>query len=245
MKNVYDNEEFFKYYQDLRASEINANNLIENPIIKSMLPDLKGKSILDLGCGDGNMSAYFMDNGAKRVYGIDISENMINEANKLYADENRKFEVMKMEDISQINEKFDIVYSSLAFHYVEDFDKLLTDIHSLLNENGVLIFSQENPVESASIFNREDLKNRIDIDGKRYYLLSDYANEGERNNFWNGVQVTKYHRSYCTLVNSLIKKFKIVEMKDSYASDEAIKLRDKYKYEKDRPLFLIVKAVKN
>lgn len=245
MKNVYDNEEFFKYYQDLRASEINANNLIENPIIKSMLPNLKGKSILDLGCGDGNMSAYFMDNGAKRVYGIDISENMINEANKLYADENRKFEVMKMEDISQINEKFDIVYSSLAFHYVEDFDKLLTDIHSLLNENGVLIFSQENPVESASIFNREDLKNRIDIDGKRYYLLSDYANEGERNNFWNGVQVTKYHRSYCTLVNSLIKKFKIVEMKDSYASDEAIKLRDKYKYEKDRPLFLIVKAVKN
>lgn len=244
MKNVYDNEEFFKYYQDLRASEINANNLIENPIIKSMLPDLKGKSILDLGCGDGNMSAYFMDNGAKRVYGIDISENMINEANKLYADENRKFEVIKMEDISQINEKFDIVYSSLAFHYVEDFDKLLTDIHSLLNENGVLIFSQENPVESASIFNREDLKNRIDIDGKRYYLLSDYANEGERNNFWNGVRVTKYHRSYCTLVNSLIKKFKIVEMKDSYASDEAIKLRDKYKYEKDRPLFLIVKVVK-
>ena len=245
MKNVYDNENFFKYYQDLRASEINANNLIENPIMKSMLPCLKGKSILDLGCGDGNMSAYFMDNGASRVYGIDISENMISEANKLYADENRKFEVMKMEDISQINEKFDIVYSSLAFHYVEDFNKLLSDIHSLLNENGVLIFSQENPVESASIFNREDLKNRIDIDGKRYYLLSDYANEGERNNFWNGVQVTKYHRSYCTLVNSLIKKFKIVEMKDSYASDEAIKLRDKYKYEKDRPLFLFVKAVKN
>ena len=245
MKNVYDIEEFFKYYQNLRASEINANNLIENPIIKSMLPNLKGKSILDLGCGDGNMSAYFMDNGAKRVYGIDISENMINEANKLYADENRKFEVMKMEDISQINEKFDVVYSSLAFHYVEDFDKLLNDIHNLLNENGVLIFSQENPVASASIFNREDLKNRIEIDGKRYYLLSDYACDGERNNFWNGIQVTKYHRSYCTLVNSLIKKFKIVEMKDSYASDEAIKLRDKYKYEKDRPLFLIVKAMKN
>ncbi len=245
MKNVYDNEEFFKYYQDLRASEINANNLIENPIMKSMLPCLKGKSILDLGCGDGNMSAYFMENGAKRVYGIDISENMINEANKLYADENRKFDVMKMEDISKINEKFDVVYSSLAFHYIEDFDKLLADIHNLLNENGVLIFSQENPVESASIFNRVDLKNRIDIDGKRYYLLSDYANEGERNNFWNGVQVTKYHRTYCTLVNSLIKKFKIVEMKDSYASDEAIKLRDKYKYEKDRPLFLFVKAVKN
>ena len=128
MKNVYDNEEFFKYYQNLRASEINANNLIENPIIKSMLPNLKGKSILDLGCGDGNMSAYFMDNGAKRVYGIDISENMINEANKLYADENRKFEVMKMEDISQINEKFDVVYSSLAFHYVEDFDLSLIHI---------------------------------------------------------------------------------------------------------------------
>ena len=56
MKNVYDLKEFFESYQTMRENAINANNLIENPIIKSMLPSLKNKKILDLGCGYGNMT---------------------------------------------------------------------------------------------------------------------------------------------------------------------------------------------
>ena len=51
MKNVYDNSVFFEEYQTMRANKINANTLIENPIMKEMLPDLKEKTILDLGCG--------------------------------------------------------------------------------------------------------------------------------------------------------------------------------------------------
>ena len=39
-----------------------------------------------------------------------------------------------MEDISKIEGKFDIVFSSLAFHYVKDYDKLTKDIYNLLDD---------------------------------------------------------------------------------------------------------------
>ena len=79
-QNTYDNSQFYNEYKEMRDGTINANELIEIPIMKTMLPDLKGKRILDLGCGSGGMSKYFIENGANYVLALDISQNMINEA---------------------------------------------------------------------------------------------------------------------------------------------------------------------
>lgn len=51
-QNIYDNSTFFKDYINLRESGITYNDFIEQPAIKSMISNLKGKSVLDLGCGD-------------------------------------------------------------------------------------------------------------------------------------------------------------------------------------------------
>ena len=113
-QNIYDNEKFYKDYRDMREKGLNANELIEIPIMKDMLPDLKGKRILDLGCGNGGMSKYFIEKGAKSVLAIDLSSNMINEAKEKNNAENITYVVLGMEDISKIEGKFDIVFSSLA-----------------------------------------------------------------------------------------------------------------------------------
>ncbi|MBO5884512.1 MAG: methyltransferase domain-containing protein [Clostridia bacterium] len=246
MENVYDDSGFFEQYKELREQEINANNLIEIPIMKSMFPSLKDKTILDLGCGAGDMDNYFFKNGAKSVLGIDISQNMLNEAKQNVTSKNAEFKLLKMEDISTINQKFDIVYSSLAFHYVEDMDKLLTDIYNLLNDGGILIYSQESPLVTASIFESHNPEKKINVNGKQYFLLSDFGNETVRNNYWNGVPVTKYHRTYATLVNLFIKnKFSIIEIKDSFASEDVVRIYEKYKNQKDRPYFTFFKLQKN
>lgn len=245
MKNVYDNEIFFEEYQKTRANEINANNLIEIPIMKEMLPNVKNKSILDLGCGAGDMDKYFINEGAKRVLATDISENMINVANAVNNHENIEYKVLKMEDISSINEKFDIVYSSLAFHYIENFNKLLSDINKLLNPNGILIFSQESPINMANSKYSDDDKRKYDVGDIRYFIIDNYCKEGERQVWWNDTLVTKYHRTYATIVNTLIKNnFEIMEIKDSYATPEAIALCPKYKHQIGKPYFTFVKAVK-
>ena len=243
-QNIYDNEKFYKDYRDMREKGLNANELIEIPIMKDMLPDLKGKRILDLGCGNGGMSKYFIEKGAKSVLAIDLSSNMINEAKEKNNAENITYVVLGMEDISKIEGKFDIVFSSLAFHYVKDYDKLVKDIYNLLDDNGILIYSQEHPIATASKYHKE-MKSYIFLDEKRYYVVSNYNENGERKMFWNFDGVIKYHRNFSYIINTLIQnKYNLLEVRESTASEEAIKLNSKYENQNDRPYFLFIKASK-
>lgn len=52
-QNLYDNEKFFNLYKELKCKRNSANNLEEKPELISLLPNLKGKRVLDLGCGYG------------------------------------------------------------------------------------------------------------------------------------------------------------------------------------------------
>ena len=124
-QNVYDNKTFSVAYDKMRKDDKgrNANDLVEIPNFRKLIPNVKEKKILDLGCGYGENDKYCRDLGAKEILGIDISEHMIKIAEKNNADENIKYKVMAMEDIIKIKEKFDIVISSLAFHYVKDYEK--------------------------------------------------------------------------------------------------------------------------
>ena len=243
-QNIYDNEKFYKDYRDMREKGLNANELVEIPNIKEMLPDLKGKRILDLGCGNGGMSKYFIEQGAKSVLAIDLSSNMLNEAKEKNNDENITYVLLGMEDISKIEGKFDMVFSSLAFHYVQDYNKLVSDIYNLLDDNGILLYSQEHPMATAPKYHKE-MKSSIFIDDKRYYVVSDYNDNGERKLFWNVDGVIKYHRNISYIINTLIKnKYKLLEVKESLASKEAIALNKKYENQMDRPYFLFIKASK-
>ena len=244
-QNIYDNEKFYKEYREMREKGLNANELIEIPIIKDMLPDLRGKKVLDLGCGNGGMSKYFIEQGAESVLALDLSENMINEAREKNSDSKITYIVQGMENISKIDAKFDFVFSSLAFHYIEDFNKLLNDIYNLLNNDGILLYSQEHPIATCPKYHKE-MKSSIFIDDKRYYLVSDYNDNGERKLFWNVDGVIKYHRNHSSIINSLINnKFTILEERESMASKEAIKLNNKYENQIDRPYFLFIKAKKH
>lgn len=243
IQNVYDNSNFFSKYNKMREEKLNANNLIEIPTMKKFLPDLKDKTILDLGCGAGGMSRYFIQKGAKRVLAVDVSKNMLKIAQK-HKTKNIEYRLLAMENILEIDEKFDIVFSSLAFHYVKDFQKLMQDIAHLLNKNGMLIFSQENPIATAPILLQGE-KKYIEKDDRRLYVLNNYNNNSKRKIEWNGKYVIKYHRNFETVINSIIQaKMNILQILEPTSSKRAVKLVPKYAYQKDRPYFLFVKAQK-
>ena len=244
IQNVYDNADFFAEYKSMRDCKINANELIEIPIMKQMLPELEGKTILDLGCGEGGMSQYFAEKGAKKVVGIDVSSNMIASANVQNKHQNVQYLQLAMEELPTLTEKFDIVFSSLAFHYIEDFDLLIKNISNLLNPNGILLFSQEHPLVTAAI-RVDGVPKYFDKEGKRFFILSDYNNIGKREISWNIDGVVKYHRNFEVVINAIANAgLMITEVRESKASPEAIKLVDKYKYQKDKPYFVFFKAKK-
>ena len=134
-QNVYDNNVFFENFQSSRSNDVNFNDCIETPILFGMLPDLHGKRILDIGCGMGQHAKQYSDMGADTVLGLDISAKMLDYAKEHNNNRNIIYRQMAMEDIDTINETFDLVTSSLAFDYVEDFPGLMEKIHNLMEKD--------------------------------------------------------------------------------------------------------------
>ena len=242
-QNIYDNETFFEGYKKIRENEVNANNLFEIPALFSMMPNLNDKIILDLGCGFGEHCKRFVESGAKKVIGIDISEKMLEIAKQENADSKITYINMPMENIWQLNEKFDVVVSSLAFHYVQDFSGVVKNIYDMLNENGVFLFSQENPL--CTCFSGGNRWTKDENGNKLYINLSNYGIEGERESSWFVDNVKKYHRTFSTIINTLIETgFKIEKMIEPLPTEDLLKKYPEYKDLFHKPDFLLVKVRK-
>ena len=167
-QNIYDIKIFSEAYDKMRYENRgkNANDLVEIPNFRKLIPDLNNKKVLDLGCGYGENDIYCRKLGAKAVLGIDISEHMLKIAMNNNKDKGISYKLMAMEDIGKLEEKFDVVISSLAIHYVKNYDKLIKDIYDLLNEDGILIFSIDHPLRIANKFEPWMKKNYTEINGK-------------------------------------------------------------------------------
>jgi len=243
-QNIYDNEEFFEGYKKLRENPDNANNIEENPALMSLCPDLMGKTVLDLGCGYGGSCRRFAEMGAQSVVGVDISKKMLEIANTKNLLDNIQYFNMDMTEIDKLDMKFDVVFSSLALHYVEDFKLLLQRIHVSLNEGGQFIFSQEHPLTTAPIngvvWTRDELGEAV------HYNLSDYCRSGERKVFWFVDEIKIFHRCISEIVNELIDAgFVIERMLEPFPDEEFVeKYGPHHRKGIHKPNFLLIKAVK-
>ena len=243
-QNIFDNQDFFEGYKALREGEFNGNDLIEQPAMRKLLPDLSDMTVLDLGCGYGYNCLDFIRRGADSVVGIDISEKMLAVAQSESSDEKIKYKNMNMTAISELDTTFDFIYSSLAFHYVKDFDDFCKKMYAALNRGGQLLFSQEHPIITATI----DGKGHFDYDenGNRIsYTFADYNRSGERIIHWYVDDVIKYHRTFGDVVNALAKAGFVIEevcepLPESWAVEKFPVLVKEY----IKPNFLIVKAKK-
>ncbi|NMM63288.1 class I SAM-dependent methyltransferase [Clostridium sp. P21] len=242
-QNIYDNSTFYNSYINLRINSNGLNDVLEIPAFRSLLPDLNNKEILDLGCGYGENCKWYVSQGAKKVVGIDISEKMIERALKLYSDEKIEYKNTCMEEIKFRRESFDMVLSSLAFHYVYDFTDIVKRISNVLKPGGILIFSQEHPIATAKKIPNGWFQ---DENGKRlHWILDNYNEEGIRKQQWFVDGVIKYHRTTSTIVNTLVENgFNLVKMLEPTATKKAENLNTKLKQERKRPPFLIIKAQK-
>ena len=242
-QNFFDISEVFDGYQKLRDSDINCNTLMEQPEMARLLPDVRAKAVLDLGCGYGHNCAQFSDSGAARVVGIDISQKMLDAARRESSRPNIEYKNLNMIEISSLHEKFDLVYSSLAFHYIEDFDRLVRDIAELMNTGGTLLFSQEHPIYTAS----ENGQGHYILDeqgNKSGYCFSHYQISGKREDEWFVKGRVYYHRRFCDILNALTSAgFCIKEVCEPVPSAEMKAKRPKSDT-LHKPLFLIIKAEK-
>ncbi|QED46269.1 class I SAM-dependent methyltransferase [Cytobacillus dafuensis] len=242
--SLYDHPIFFKEYTSLRESGITYNDFVEQPAIKSAISELKDKSVLDLGCGTGHFSKYCIEKGASKVIGLDISKNMIEEAKKNNEHEKIEYICAPIEDMDFPKGKFDVIISSLAIHYIEDYSNLIKNISAFLKHNGEFVFSIEHPIVTA----RNEMNNWVkDKEGvKIHWALDNYQEEGRREEHWYIDGVVKYHRTISTLINTLIDNGLVLErIIEPQSTPTGLEKMPKLINEKRRPSFMIIKSRKN
>ncbi len=112
--------------------------------IRKNLPPLKGKRILDMGCGGGVDVLFYEDLGAD-AYGIDISQFMVNESKRTVS-RPENISLADMESTGFDDSFFDAVSARCSLHYLHDIDKGYAEIHRILKTSGVLVFTMEHPL---------------------------------------------------------------------------------------------------
>ena len=240
-ENKYDDKIFYEKYSQMNRSKEGLSGAGEWETLKGILPDFKGKRMLDLGCGYGWHSIYAMVNGASSVVGIDISQNML----KVAKEKTHFFFFLyicgAIEDMDFKEESFDIVLSSLAFHYIKDYKELIEKINKVLKPNGILIFTVEHPVFTA--YGTQDwyYDNNKEI---LHFPVDNYYYEGKRIANFLGEDVVKYHRTITTYLNTLlINNFNINQIIEPQPSEEMLDILG-MKDEMRRPMMLIISAIK-
>lgn len=240
-QNKYDDEIFFEKYSKMDRSIKGLDGAGEWKTLESMLPEFTDKRVLDLGCGFGWHCQYAIEHGAKIVTGVDISEKMLAVA-KEKTNKNILYICKAIEDVSFNENSFDIVISSLAFHYIKSFEGIVKKVSDCLVHSGDFVFSVEHPVFTA--YGTQDWY--YDENGKiLHFPVDNYFFEGERNANFLGEKVIKYHRTLTTYLNGLLQGgFEITEIVEPQPSEHLLHTVEGMQDELRRPMMLIISAKK-
>lgn len=240
-ENKYDDPVFFEKYSQMGRSKEGLLGAGEWETLKTLLPDFKGKRVLDLGCGYGWHCIYAMEQGAASVTGIDLSEKMLEVAREKTFYPQVTYLRMAMEEIGFGKDSFDIVISSLALHYVKSFDAVAKKVRDCLSDGGSFVFSAEHPIFTAQ--GPQDW--HYDEQGKiLHFPVDNYFYEGERKAVFLGETVTKYHKTLTTYLDGLLNNgFRIRHVVEPQPPASMMSIPG-MKDEMRRPMMLLVSAVK-
>jgi ubiquinone/menaquinone biosynthesis C-methylase UbiE len=106
--------------------------------------EVKGKTVLDAGCGTGVFSVIFAKNGASKVTGIDISEGSLSTARDLqnrFGVENTEFSKEDMLALPYDDASFDIVWAWGTVHHTTDPLQAIDNLVRILKPGGAILLA--------------------------------------------------------------------------------------------------------
>ena len=215
-----------KYIDGLDKKPHNA--FYERPAMLSLLPEVKGKTILDAGCGNGWYAQHHLEGGAD-VTVVDASEKMLENVQQRCKG---KLKTVLWDLQTPLtwaeSSNYDIVYSSLTLHYLFDWSTPIQEFYRVLRPNGRLLFSVHHPFADWRIFRIEN-----------YFETSHIQDD------W-GFPVHFYRRPLQEIISPLITAgFVIDKLLEPKPTEDFLKADpDGFKKLSTSPLFLIIRCHK-
>jgi len=210
------------------------NAYYERPATLSLLPDVDGKHVLDVGCGPGVYAEWLVTHGA-HVVAFDANRKMVrlarqrlgNKAQVIQADLESPLDFL--EDAS-----FDIIVAPLVMDYVKDWESTFREFRRVLKVGGILVFSMEHPF--VKFYDHRDRSNYFNVD------LVEYTWRG----FGEPVKVPSYRRPMSEVINPLLRAgFILDQILEPLPTPEfKEKAPDDYEELMRNPGFMCVKVVR-
>ncbi|CAN7166774.1 class I SAM-dependent methyltransferase [Bosea sp. LjRoot90] len=238
-QNIYDDAGFFQNYSQLPRSLRGLDAAPEWPALRALLPPFAGASVLDLGCGFGWFCRFAAGEGAAEVVGVDVSERMLARAKAETSTASVRYEQADLETYEAPAGHFDLIYSSLAFHYLAELPAVFGRIERALKPGGRLVFSVEHPIMTAP---RHQGWSQ-DESGLPVWPVGAYLDEGRRVTDWLADGVVKQHRTLATYLNLLIGVgLRLLHVEEWAPTREQIAAEPDWAKERERPAFLLIAA---
>ena len=226
---------------------------ILNPCVEKLLGDVKGKQLLDAGCGEGYLARYYAKKGAE-VTAIDLSQRLIETSEQLAEREGVTIDY-RVDNVCYIesvpNAEFDIILSNLVLLNIPCIDDAIREFYRVLKVGGVLVFSIVHPAFNFYGPGSWEMGEK-DPETKRreglYFKVDRYFDEEEYERYWKTKQGDKFpepisffHRTLSTYINSLSRAgFRLLEFAEPQPADD-----DQF-FDRERriPFFAVFKAMK-
>ncbi len=226
---------------------------ILNPCVEELLGDVKGKQLLDAGCGEGYLSRYYAKKGAI-VTAIDLSQRLIEASEQLTDDDGVTIDY-RVDNVCYIesvpNGEFDLILSNLVLLNVPCLDDAIREFQRVLKVGGILVFSIVHPAFNFYGPGSWEMGEK-DPDTKRreglYFKVDRYFEEEEYERYWKTKKGNKFpepisffHRTLSTYLNSLSSAgFRLLEFVEPKPIDE-----DQF-FDRERriPFFAVFKAMR-
>ncbi len=135
-------------YERARAREDSLDRLVEWPAQRELLSDVTGRSVLDIGCGNGAKLAELVEDGATASVGVDISGNFLSAQPP-----DLEFIQGDLSDLGLVpglaGRTFDRILFLQSFGYARDPVRTLQTARTMLADDGWILLTKTQPIRYA------------------------------------------------------------------------------------------------
>jgi SAM-dependent methyltransferase len=210
------------------------NAYYERPATLSLLPDVRGRRVLDAGCGPGVYAEHLLDRGAE-VVAFDANERMVRLTRERLGDRAQVFQADLEQPLDFLADAaFDLVLSPLVMDYVREWGAAFAEFHRVLKPGGHLVFSIEHPC--AKFHAHRETSNYFEVERV----------ELEWRGFGTPVRVPSYRRPVSGVIQPLLEAGFVLERILEPTPTEEFKqhLPEDYEELSRSPGFMCVRACK-
>ncbi|HEX8550625.1 MAG TPA: class I SAM-dependent methyltransferase [Abditibacteriaceae bacterium] len=180
-------------YELARSREDSLDRLVEWPAQRDLLGDVTGRSVLDIGCGNGAKLAELVGDGATASVGVDISGNFL--CAQAPALEFIRGDLSELGSIPGLaGRTFDRILFLQSFGYARDPVRTLQEARAMLADDGFILLTRTHPIRYA-VERAEQNETSV---GEEYFSASQFSYVSHWN---NQITLTKQSYTISDLIN--------------------------------------------